>query len=255
MHHNPQIDPIFKRGTNGAGVLILHGFTGTPDSMRTVCNKLSDENFTVYAPLLAGHGTTPENLAETNWQDWFHTAQTAYMELHQKCSKIFVAGLSLGALLTLKLAIDYPQSISAISCMATPMDLKSWVSKLLPVIRYTPARNFYKYQKKFGVDIKDPVAKENFWNYDRMPLSCIFSITDLQKLLRESLPKVQTPLLLLHSRHDSTAPYESMNLVASQASSTITETVTLENSYHVITLDYDKQTVSDKICSFFKRFL
>lgn len=255
MHHNPQIDPIFKRGTNGAGVLLIHGFTGTPDSMRPVVNKLHDDGFTVSAPLLAGHGTTPENLAETSWKDWFQSAQSAYMDLHEKCSKIFVTGLSLGALLTLKLAMEYPQSISAISCLATPLYLKSWASNLLPIIWHTPIRILYKFQKKLGVDIKDPMAKENFWNYDRMPISCIISITDLQKSLRDSLANIQTPVLLMHSRHDSTASYESMNEVASQASSAITETITLENSYHVITLDYERELVANKVSSFFERFL
>ena len=255
MHHNPQIDPIFRQGTNGAGVLLLHGFTGTPDSMRPVANKLIHSGFTISAPLLAGHGTTPENLARTDWTTWFHSAQKAYMELHQKCSKIFVAGLSMGALLALKLAIDYPQSTVAIGCLATPLHLKSKISRLLPFIRHTPLRHLWKYQPKFSVDVKDPEAKENFWNINLMPLSCIYSLQDLQKLIHDSLPKVQTPILLIHSRHDSTSAYESMNEVAVKVSSTITETVTLENSYHIVTLDFDKELVAQKVTDFFGRFL
>src|SRR3990167_2186501 len=181
MHHNPQIDPIFRQGTNGAGVLLLHGFTGTPDSMRPVANKLIHSGFTISAPLLAGHGTTPENLARTDWTTWFHSAQKAYMELHQKCSKIFVAGLSMGALLGLQLATDYPPSTMAIGCLATPLHLKSKISRLLPFIRHTPLRHLWKYQPKFSVDVKDPEAKENFWNINLMPLSCIYSLQDLQK--------------------------------------------------------------------------
>ena len=177
------------------------------------------------------------------------------MELHQKCSKIFVAGLSMGALLALKLAIDYPQSTVAIGCLATPLHLKSKISRLLPFIRHTPLRHLWKYQPKFSVDVKDPEAKENFWNINLMPLSCIYSLQDLQKLIHDSLPKVQTPILLIHSRHDSTSAYESMNEVAVKVSSTITETVTLENSYHIVTLDFDKELVAQKVTDFFGRFL
>lgn len=254
MNYNPQIDSIFKRGTNGAGVLLLHGFTGTPDCMRSVVNELAQHGFTVSAPLLAGHGTTPEKLAQTDWKDWYHSAQKAYMELHAKCSKIFVAGLSMGGLLTLKLAINYPQSISAIACLATPLHLKGWIKALVPVVNKIPF-NVWKYQKKMGVDVKDPVAAQNFWNYDRMPISNIKSILELQNLVRKSLAKIQTPILIIHSRHDTTAPYESMNQIASLVSSQVTETVTLENSQHIITIDFDKDLVATKTNQFFERFL
>lgn len=255
MHHNPQIDPYFIRGTNGAGVLLLHGFTGTPDSMRSVANKLAASGFTVSAPLLAGHGTIPENLAQTNWHDWYNSAQKAFEELSKQCHRLFVCGLSLGGLLTLKLAADYPQSIAAIAPLAAPLFLHRWPRAALPILRNSPLPLFWKYQKKITVDIKDPLAKPNFYNYNRMPLSCIFSLTDLQKELTTQLSRVHTPLLLIHSRHDSTAPYASMNAIASQVSSTITETVTLENSYHIITLDYEKELVADRVTSFFTRFI
>ncbi len=255
MHYNPQIDPIYLRGTNGAGVILIHGFTGTPDSVRPVANALEKAGFTVLAPLLAGHGTTPEALSHTRWPDWYRSVQKATMELHEQCPKIFVAGLSLGALLTLKLAIDYPQSIAAIGCLATPLTLHPWPSKLLPLVQHSPLKFFFKYQKKFGVDIKDPLAKENFWNYNLMPLASIASLVELQKEIQVTLAKVHTPTLLMHSRHDSTAPYDSMNRVASRISSATTETVTLENSYHVITLDYEKELVAGKVTEFFKRFL
>lgn len=255
MHHNPQIDPIFIKGKNGAGVVLLHGFTGTPDSMRPLANFLGEAGFTVSVPLLAGHGTTPENCAKTTWHDWYQSAKLAYMELHEQCAKVFVAGLSLGSLLTLKLANDYPHVISGIACLATPLYLKAWPSMMLPIIWKTPLRTLYTYQKKFGVDIKDPQAKLNFWNYDRMPLSCIVSITDLQSEIQQSLSQIHTPLLLIHSRHDSTAPFESMNRVAAGVSSTTTETVTLENSFHVITIDYDKDLVAQKVTQFFQRFV
>lgn len=255
MHHNPQIDPIYKQGNNGAGVLVIHGFTGTPDSMRPVVNTLHESGFTVLAPLLKGHGTTPEDCAKTNWQNWMDSVQKAYSDLQESCSKIFVCGLSLGALLSLKLACAYPQSISAIACLATPLYLRAWVRSVLPLVSYTPLNALWKFQKKYKVDIKDPIAAQNFWNYNLMPLTCVTSIMDLQSVVRNNLSAIKTPLLLMHSRHDSTAPYQSMNLIAAHVSSTITETVTLENSYHVITIDYDKELVSQKVGDFFRRFL
>ncbi len=255
MYHNPQIDSIFLNGHNGAGVLVLHGFTGTPDSMRSTINALHQQGFTVSAPLLAGHGTTPEQCAETGWQDWFNSAQKAYLELHAKCSRIFVCGLSLGSLLTLKLSIEYPEFISGIACLATPLFFKPWVRKVLPLVNYSPLKYFWKFQKKFDVDLKDPQAKGNFWNYDQMPVSSILSIHDLQIKVQMTLSSIKTPTILIHSRHDSTAPYESMAYITQHVASTVTETVTLENSYHIVTLDYEKEVVAQKVCQFFTRFL
>lgn len=255
MHHNPQIDSLYKKGHNGAAVVLLHGFTGTPDSMRPLANKLHEEGFTVIAPLLAGHGTTPEKCAQTKWPDWIHTAEQAVESAKSQCEKVFVAGLSLGSLLTLKLAIDSPEKISGIACLATPLFLHAWPAALLPLVNSTPLKFFWKYQKKFGVDMKDESAKENFWNYDSMPLACISSLIDLQHIVRKMLNKVTAPILLMHSRHDSTAPYASMNQVAQAVASNITETVTLENSYHIITLDFEKELVATKVTDFFKRFL
>lgn len=254
MHHNPQIDPIFLKGTNGAGVLLVHGFTGTPDCMRPVANELHAQGYTVSAPLLAGHGTTPQQCSKTGWKEWFNSVTQAALVLHEQCSKIFVGGLSLGSLLSLRLAAEYPQ-IAAIACFATPLYLQPWVRSLLPLVWNSPLKTVWKYQKKISVDIKDPDAKANFWNYDRMPLSCIVSLMELQTQVTELLPKIQMPILLMHSRHDSTAPYHSMNAVAMRVSSTVTETVTLENSYHVITIDYEKELVARKTADFFNRFL
>ncbi|OVE81236.1 hypothetical protein BVY03_04295, partial [bacterium K02(2017)] len=108
FHHNPQINPIFKKGNKDVGVLLIHGFTATPDCMRYLANHLNSLGFSVSAPLLAGHGTTKENLAKTNWQDWYESCHQIFRKMQQDYSHIFVAGLSLGGLLALKLAQDYP---------------------------------------------------------------------------------------------------------------------------------------------------
>lgn len=255
MPYNPQIDSIYKRGSNGAGVLLLHGFTGTADSMRPLANRLFNEGYTVLAPLLAGHGTTAKQCAETGWREWLQSAQKSYMELHEKCSKIFVCGLSLGGLLSLKMCLAAPQSLSAICTLSTPLYLNAWVRAVLPIIWHSPLRKVWRFQKKWGVDIKNTSAKQNFWNYNLMPIACIASIMELQRTIAQNLGAIQTPLLLIHSRHDNTAPYDSMNRIARAVSSPITETVTLENSYHVVTIDNDREIVNEKVAEFFNRFL
>lgn len=256
MHyHNSQINPIYKAGKSDAAVLLIHGFTGTPDSMRPLANHLNNLGFTVSAPLLAGHGTTKEALEKTGWKDWYQTCQKAFEDLRQKHGQIFVAGLSLGGVLTLKLAEDSGNAITAISCLAAPIFLKPWIHTILPFVVKTPLKHLYRYQKKMATDAKDPEVKKNYWSNQEMPLASIYSLTRLQSDVRSKLSKIECPTLLMHSRYDSTAPYESMATIAKHLSSKITETVTLENSFHLITIDYEKDIVCQKVGEFFMRYL
>lgn len=252
--YSPQINPIFRKGKKNAAVLLLHGFTGTPDSMRTLANHLHHLGFTVSAPLLAGHGTTRENLARSNWKSWYKTAETAFIELSKNHEKVFVAGLSMGGVLALKLAQDHSEKVTGLSCLATPIFLASWVRILLPIISLSPLALVYKYQPKSNPDVKDPIAAKNYWSINDMPLSCINSLIDLQTIVRSRLDKIKTPTLLIHSRYDSTAPYESLGYITKHISSPITESLTLENSFHLITIDYEKDLVAEKTGEFFLRF-
>lgn len=255
FHHSSQINPIFKSGKADAAVLLIHGFTGTPDCLRPLANHLNSLGYTVSAPLLAGHGTTKENLAQTRWPDWYETVHTEYKKLAEKYNQVFVGGLSLGGLLTLKLCEEFPQGITAFAAMATPLFLKAWVQAVLPLVMNTPAKIFYRYQKKAIADVKDPEAAKNYFSTDEMPLNCIESLMKLQGIVKRDLSKIHMPALIIHSRYDSTAPYQSMGYLAEHISSTTTETVTLENSFHLITIDFEKEIVSKKVGDFFGRFV
>jgi carboxylesterase len=254
MFHS-QINSIYKKGKNGAAVLLIHGFTGTPDLMRPLANHLHEKGFTVMAPLLAGHGSTREHLAASNWKDWYETVTNALQELQKESDQIFVSGLSLGGILTLRLAEEYSETIRAIACLATPLVLERWVHMALPAVMNSPLKFFYRYQKKAGVDVKDESAKKNIWTVMEMPIAAIHSLTKLQKIVSKNLTKVTSPTLIVHARADSTAPYENMALIAKGISSPVTETITLENSFHLVTVDYEKDLVNQKVSEFFTRFM
>lgn len=247
--------PIYKSGTNGAAVLLLHGFTGEPAHMQGIANHLYDMGFTVFAPVLAGHEKTHLELAQTTWRDWYGSAEKSFWELKKKSDKVFVVGLSMGGLLTLKLAIDHPQDIAAIAGLAVPFRLARWVHFLLPVVSRAPVRWFYRHQKKTELDVKDPTQQEKMSDIAKMPIACIHSITELQKIIKKDLAKITIPTLLLHGPGDSTAPFVSMAKIAKNLGTKEVETVTLENSYHMLTLDYDKDIVAQKVGEFFLRFL
>lgn len=254
MSINPQIDTIYKKSSSSVGALVLHGFTGTPDSVRPVVNQLHKNDVTVLAPLLAGHGTSPEACNQTTWKDWYETAEQGLLKLSRSCDQIFVVGISLGGLLTLKLCQDYPQKIKAAAGLATALNLPYGAEPLVYLLRHSPLRWIKKYQRKTDIDVKNPLAKKNIWNYDRMPISCIESIIELQNIVNLDLGKIKLPLLLIHARQDSTVPYRSMNQIYQNVSSKIKEMITLENSYHIITMDYEKDFVAEKVTDFFLRF-
>lgn len=253
MFHSAQINPIYRKGKNGAAVLLLHGFTGTPDVMRPLANALHEKGFTIFAPLMAGHGTTWENLEKSTWEDWYAGAERAFAQLRREHAHVGVTGLSLGGILALKLAEEHADGLKALACLATPIKLKTWVHWAVPLIRRSPFKRFYRYQKKMDIDVKDPEAKKNIWDVDEMPLAGIENLIHLQKVVAGRLTKITTPTLLIHGRRDSTAPYENMGLIARGLSSAVTETVTLENSYHLVTVDYDKELVCAKVGEFFVR--
>ncbi len=117
MIPHPQIGPIFRRQDSGRAVLLLHGFTATPDVMRPLANALFTAGYTVLAPLLSGHGGTAERLEESRWTDWYADAHKSFEELKKDHDHVFVAGLSMGGLLTLKLAEDFSTQIKAISLL------------------------------------------------------------------------------------------------------------------------------------------
>jgi carboxylesterase len=247
--------PFSYDGNLNAAVLLIHGFTGAPDSMLPPANHLYERGFSVSVPLLAGHGKNWQTLAETNWPDWFHTCSEQLHQLCEQTPNVFVAGLSLGALLALKLAKEFPKKIKAIACLATPIFLNRGVSPFVKLIQGTRLKNIYPYQKKAKPDVKDPVAAKHHYQIDKMPLSCIRSIIELQESLKQDLSQIHTPTLLIHSPHDHIAPFRGSKYVAKHLGAEIIETLVLKNSQHLITIDYDKDIASQKMGDFFSRFI
>jgi len=249
--HSPQIDPIFKTGTLDAAILVIHGFTASPDSMRPLINHLNELGFHVEAPLLAGHGRTLEQLSQSRWTDWYDTVQVALKKLKEKHRQVFVTGLSLGGVLTLKLAEEFDYEIDGIACLATPVFLEPWVHVTLSLLAHTPLRLIYKYHNKGETSVKDPEALKNYWHIKKMPVNCLISLVNLQKKVRMGLQNITADTLLIHSLHDTSAPYENMEYIERNLKSPFIETVTLENSFHLITLDYDKDIVNQSVGDFF----
>ncbi|SCK24842.1 carboxylesterase [Streptomyces sp. WMMB 322] len=231
----PGAEPMRHDGSE-TGVLVCHGFTGSPQSVRPWADHLAAKGLTVSLPLLPGHGTRWEDLAVTGWQDWYATVDRELRRLSSRCEQVFVCGLSMGGALALRLAAYHGDAVSGVAVVNPAMTFPRWQGYALPLGRFV-ARS----AKGITSDIAKPGSTEV--GYERVPTQAAYSLRDFFRRVRGELPQVTQPLLVMRSRTDHVVPPGDSALVLSKVSSSdVTETV-LEDSFHVATLDHDAERV------------
>ena len=230
------------------GVLVSHGFTGSPASMRPWGQALVDAGFTVRVPRLPGHGTTWQELNQTRWQDWYAEVDRSLSELRERCDKVAVAGLSMGAALVLRLAEQRPDDVDAIAVVNPAIASTNRQLLALPLLRHVIAST-----PAIGNDIKKPGMTEGA--YDRTPLQALHSLTLMWREVRRDLSQVRAPLLVLRSRVDHVVDPSSAQLLMRAVSSSVRREVVLEDSYHVATLDNDAPRIVKESLEFFDSHL
>lgn len=231
--------------TNGkVGCLLIHGFTGTPDELRELADYLSSKDITVHVPLLSGHGTVLEDLAQTTWLQWSADVRKAYHQLNQTCDEIFVGGLSMGGTLALHLATHQP--VQGVISFAAPVTFEN------PKLRYIPLiKKFIRfYPKKDGPDIHDPDAKLKIRCYNQYPLEAVLQFRQLIEHTYDDLGEISAPLLVFHSKQDHTIPVKNAELILKQVASEDKQIRLLQNSFHIITMDYEKEDVKRETFEF-----
>jgi carboxylesterase len=231
----PGAEPFIYEGGD-VGCLLLHGFTSTPQEMRPLGQFLKGKGFTVRGVLLAGHGTRVEDLHATTWRDWYQSAYEGWQALQGTCTRVFVIGQSLGGALALHLTAHVP--LAGVVALATPLvtDVKLlWLARILKYV--------WPYRKKGLSNIHDPAALAARVAYRYTPNRSNEQAVLFFRHLHEDLPEVHTPTLLMHSYHDKTVDPASMPRIYAQLGAEDKQTVWLENSGHVVTVDYDRQLV------------
>ncbi|MCD6570826.1 MAG: alpha/beta fold hydrolase [Deltaproteobacteria bacterium] len=233
--------------------LLIHGLTGTPSEMRFLGERLHEAGYSVNAPLLPGHGTIIEDLNQKTWHDWLGAASTELISLKQNYRRVYVAGISMGGLLTLSLLAMFGDKIQSGAVLSTPMRFKGWKAKyLLPVVARSPLPHLIKNVPKSTPDVKDTKEDTHVcYEKDSIPAAC--SILELIRLVRKRsfLSKIERPLIILQSRFDPVVPLNSAHHIYKKISSQDKDMVILEESYHTITVDKEKVMVADKIIEFF----
>ncbi|KFU76128.1 carboxylesterase [Amycolatopsis lurida] len=236
-------EPFAHTGSTEAGFLLCHGFTGTPASMRPWGDHLADAGYTVRCPLLPGHGTRWQDMNRTGWEDWYGAVREELLALFATCETVFVAGMSMGGTLTLRLAEEFGDRIAGIVLVNPSVLTLRWDAKLLPVLsRILPS------VPGVANDIAKPGETE--LAYSRTPVRAAASLAKLWKLTRADLGKVTQPVLLLHSAVDHIVePVNSQVILNGIGSEDVTEVV-LENSFHVATQDHDAGLIFTRTVDF-----
>src|SRR3954470_7076033 len=231
-------------GPNGA--LVLHGFTGNPNSMRGVAQALAAAGFAVELPLLPGHGTSVQDMLDTGWKDWLGAAEDALGKLSARVpGKVIVVGLSMGGALTCWLATDHPElaGIVAINAVVTePEGMREAVE--------TMTANGEGLMAGIGSDIADPECTESA--YAETPLRPLVTMMEAAGEFHESLNRIACPVLIITSRQDHVVEPSNSDVLAESVSGPV-ERVWLDRSYHVATLDYDKADIEAKVVEFANR--
>jgi carboxylesterase len=249
------IDGFAMPGSRPLGCLLVHGFTGTPDEMRPLAGALVARGFPVRAVRLAGHGTTVEELATTRWTDWFASVEEGLARLRADTPQVAIAGMSLGALLALHAAVTHPDDVAALVLCGTPLHLGDPRTRWLPALARVPwlARRWATIPKTDGPDIADPIARAASPSYRTMPLSGVLELLRCQRVVRAELGRVMQPALLLQGRHDHSVPLANLELLRTRIASRQVEVHVLERSWHVVTVDYDRNEVGRLAADFLDR--
>lgn len=220
---------------NDIGILISHGFMGTPQSVEFLGKRFEQFGYTVFAPRLKGHGTHHFDLENCTHEDWYESLEVGYHKLQKKCSNIFVIGQSMGGALVLKLVHKYP----AISGVVV-------VNPALSVPAYDEFKG--ETQPRF-IDESEPDIKDQNVHeitYSKVPLKAIHELQRIMEATPAILPSIQTPILAIKSVEDHVVPAENTDYIFETVGSKVKKMVSLFNSYHVASMDFDKEEIVEQ---------
>jgi carboxylesterase len=226
----------FVHDGSPTGVLLCHGFTGSPQSVRGWADYLANAGLSVSLPRLPGHGTSWQEMARTRWEDWYAEVDRAFDELQARCDETFVMGLSMGGCLALRLAELRGDAIRGLVLVNPSVAADTWLFAIAPVLKLlVPSL------KGVVSDIKKEGTTE--LGYDRVPVKAAATLPGLWRITQQHLGELTQPILVYRSTTDHVVGPASLRLLQSALPATQLEVRELANSYHVATLDNDAETI------------
>ncbi|CAM5448021.1 alpha/beta hydrolase [Rhodanobacter lindaniclasticus] len=250
------------------GVLLIHGLTGTPMEMKLLGKGLHRAGFTVHGMQLAGHCGDADDLLATGWRDWYASVEHAADALRDKVDQLFVGGLSMGALLALKLAADRPGQVAGVGVYGATFRYDGWsiprlarLSFMLPLLKKLGIGRDRSFMEQPPYGIRDERLRAQISSAmlggdsaaAGLPGNPWYSLAEMYALaadVRRRLPQVNAPCLVAHASEDDVASVRNAELVMRGVSAP-TELLLLDDSYHMITIDKQRRTLIERSASFF----
>ncbi|NYE29412.1 carboxylesterase [Rhodanobacter sp. K2T2] len=262
-----QTDFFFEGGRSG--VLLIHGLTGTPMEMKLLGKGLNRAGFTVHGMQLAGHCGNVDDLLATGWHDWYASVEKAADELRSKVDHLFVGGLSMGALLALKLAAERPEQVCGVGVYGATFRYDGWsipavarLSFLLPLFKKLGIGRNRSFMEAPPYGIRDERLRAQVSTAmlggdsaaAGLPGNPWYSLAEMYELaanVRQRLSQVTAPCLVAHASEDDVASVKNAELVMREVSAPV-ELLLLKDSYHMITIDKERRTLIERSAAFFE---
>jgi len=268
MQRLEELGPFFPGSR--IGIMLVHGLAGTPSEMKTVAKRLNKYGFSVLCPLLAGHCSSEADLIATNWKDWTGSVENAHKRMAEHMDAIFVCGLSAGAVLSLYLAQCKPEGVRGLGLYSTTFRWDGWsipkLSFLLPfVLRLPYIGKRYRFEEVYPYGIMNEKLRNRIHSHmqsgdssaaghSATPGTSLRELWRLVDIVKKGLPKMFTPTLIVHARNDDIASVRNAMHVQKHIGGP-TELLLLDNSYHMITVDQERNTVCDATAMYFHNLL
>ncbi len=260
----------FRFGHGETVILLVHGLTGTPAEMRHFATQLARKGYTVVCPQLAGHCASVQALKVSRWQDWYGSIEAMYALLRSRYQRVFVGGLSMGALIALRLAAEKGKGVDGLFLLSTTFFYDGWnvprirERLLLPLVLYSPLKYFLHWKEKAPYGIKDErmqamvhatLTMRDANTADKIghfntPATVVLESKRLIRATRSCLGAVRSPTLIVHSTEDDMASVKNAHYVQRRIASKHVETFFVDDSYHVLTLDKRKNDIARRVAAF-----
>ncbi len=243
----PGAEPFFAAG-GSTGVLLCHGLSGSPASMRPWGEFLAQRGYTVSVPRLPGHGTSVTECNRTEWDDWYAEVERALLMLARRCDHVVVGGLSMGGALAVHLAQRHPDVVEGLMLVNPALASRDWKARfLLPVMRALRIKEYPAISNDIAKPEQDEVA------YDKTPIYALSSFTRQWPRLVADLHRLRQPTIVFHSPQDNIVDTATTELLRAVIGSQDFSYVELPESYHVATLDHDAPKIFDGSVRFIER--
>ena len=236
----------FELGSGELGVLLIHGFCGTPPEMRDLGEHLASAGFRVHGALLPGHGRTPEELELTDWRDWLAGAQADLDALKRECRLVFCAGQSMGGTLSLLLAARNPDLAGVATCAAL-VDLGRFTALQIHLGRRLIR---WHYPDRSSVDLWNREAVQRLRSYNRRSMKSHVDLVQLYQLARRSLPDIHQPALILHGMRDATVPARNAEIIRAGIGDSAVARY-FDRSGHAMSIDIDAPEIQELVTEHF----